>query len=258
MAEKILIETLYDGQVLRLILNAPKANVLDAEMMSALQAALDALRAQPHVKMIQLQGTGDHFSFGASVAEHTREKAGAMLAQFHQLFYTLAELSIPTMALVSGQCLGGAMELALMCNLIYADSTARLGQPEIVLGVFPPPASILLPLKIGQSRAEELLISGRSATAEEAHALGFVNRVFESKDALEAGANDWIAKHVLPKSASSLRFALRAGRYEFNRTLHERLQTLERLYLDELMVTHDANEGIAAFMEKRQATWTDN
>ena len=141
MSDKILIESLRDGQVIRLILNAPKANVLDAEMMADLQKALDDVRQQPEVKLIQFTGSGDHFCFGASVSEHVREKAPQMLKQFHQLFYTLVDLAIPTAALVSGQCLGGGMELALMCNFVFADQTANFGQPEIQLGVIAPPAS---------------------------------------------------------------------------------------------------------------------
>ena len=155
MPDKVLIESLFDGQVVRLTLNAPKANILDSKMMSELKAALDDLRGQPQVKLVQFVGAGDHFCFGASVPEHTRENAPRMLEQFHGLFYALADLAIPTAALISGNCLGGGMELALMCNFIFADRTARLGQPEINLGVFPPPASLLLPMKIGQARADD-------------------------------------------------------------------------------------------------------
>jgi len=257
MAGKILIEPLFDGQVLRLVLNAPKGNVLDADMMSDLEHVLEGLYDHQHLKMIQFAGSGDHFSFGASVAEHVREKASDMLAQFHQLFYTLSDLAIPTMALVSGQCLGGAMELALMCNLIFADSTARFAQPEIMLGVFPPPASLLLSLKIGQTRAEELLLSGQIVKADEACKLGFVNRVAETKAELEQSASEWIEKYLLPKSASSLRLAQKAFRLSFSKTLKETLGSLEELYVNDLMATHDANEGIASFLEKRQPVWED-
>jgi cyclohexa-1,5-dienecarbonyl-CoA hydratase len=255
MADKILIQSQHDGQVVTLTLNAPKANVLDAEMMNDLQKALNNLGQQPDVKLVQFTGAGDHFSFGASVPEHTREKAPEMLRQFHQLFYTLSDLAIPTAALISGQCLGGGMELALMCNFLFADKSAKLGQPEIQLGVFAPPASLLLPMKIGQSKADELLLSGRIASADEAERMGLVAQVFDDRDAMIAGVDAWIQKHVLPRSASSLRYAVRAARLEFNNVVKSKLKQQERLYLDELMVTHDANEGIQSFLEKRKPEW---
>ncbi len=257
MADKILIETLHDGQVVSLMLNAPKANVLDAAMMTDLQNALDDLRKQPHVKLVTITGVGDHFSFGASVPEHTREKAPEMLRQFHGLFYSLADLAIPTAALISGQCLGGGMELALMCNFMFADRTAKLGQPEIQLGVFAPPASLLLAMKIGQARADDLLLTGRVASADEAHAMGLVAQVFEDREAMMTGVDAWIEKHILPRSASSLRYAVKAARLEFNNVVKTRLQEQQRLYLEELMATADANEGIQSFLEKRKPEWQD-
>jgi cyclohexa-1,5-dienecarbonyl-CoA hydratase len=255
MSGKVLVESLCDGQVARLTLNAPKANVLDGEMMTDLQKALDDLRGQPSIKLVQITGAGDHFCFGASVAEHTREKAPQMLKQFHQLFYTLADLSFPTAAIVSGQCLGGGMELALMCDFIFADRTAMLGQPEIQLGVFAPPASLLLPMKIGQARADDLLLTGRVISAEDAHRIGLLTGLHDDRESMLAGVDAWMEKQILRKSASSLRFAVKAARLEFNRVVKERLQDQERMYIDELMATHDANEGIASFLEKRKPDW---
>jgi cyclohexa-1,5-dienecarbonyl-CoA hydratase len=257
MAEKILIEILHGGQVVRLTLNAPKANVLDAEMMAELQTALDDLRGQPSVKLVQFTGTGDHFCFGASVPEHTREQAPQMLKQFHQLFFTLADLAIPTAAVVSGQCLGGGMELALMCNFMFADKSANLGQPEIQLGVFAPPASLLLPMKVGQARADDLLLTGRVISAEEAAGMGLLTALYDDRESMLAGVDTWTAKQIVRKSASSLKFAVKAARLEFNRVVKERLKEQERFYIDELMVTHDANEGIASFLEKRRPDWQD-
>lgn len=257
MAEKVVTESLHDGQVVRLTLNAPKGNILDSQMMSGLTAALDSLRNQPRVKLVQFVGAGDHFCFGASVPEHTRENAPRMLEQFHGLFYTLADLAVPTAALVSGQCLGGGMELALMCNFLFADRTARLGQPEINLGVFPPPASLLLPMKIGQLKADDIILSGRILSADEGMDMGLVTQLFDDRESLLAGVDAWTEQHILPKSAASLRYTVRAARWQFNRELRKRLDELRHFYLDELMATHDANEGITAFLEKRKARWKD-
>jgi cyclohexa-1,5-dienecarbonyl-CoA hydratase len=258
MTNKIKTQTLYDGQVFRIILDAPSGNILDRELMTALQQTLESLSDQSHVKLLQLTGAGRHFSFGASVQEHQREQVAGMLAQFHKLFYTLADLSIPTAALISGQCLGGGLELALMAQFLFADRTARLGQPEINLGVFPPPASLLLPLKIGQSRADDLLLTGRILKAEEAHELGLITQLFDDQETLHTGVAAWTEKHILPKSAASLRFGVRAARWQFHRALREGLKELEALYVDQLMATHDANEGITAFLEKRPPTWEDH
>ncbi|MEE9168295.1 MAG: enoyl-CoA hydratase/isomerase family protein [bacterium] len=247
---------LTDGnQVAQIILNAPKANVLDREMMAALLAAFDECKTNRALKLITFEGAGDHFSYGASVEEHKKENAAAMLKTFHQLFYELVELSIPTLAKISGLCLGGALELALMCNFLFADESAKLGQPEIVLGVFPPPASLLLPLKIGQARAEELLITGKTISAREAKALRLVNEVYSDKVSLHEGVNRFCEEQILPKSASSLRFAVKAARSQFNEVILSQLPQLERLYLEELMETKDANEGILAFLEKRKPEW---
>jgi len=257
MPTKIRRESLHDGQVVRLVLDSPKGNVLDGEMMAQLQAELDELGRQPAVKFIEFTGSGNHFSFGASVAEHTREKAAAMLTQFHALFRTLAEIAIPTAALVSGQCLGGAMELALMCNFLFLDKTAVLGQPEIVLGVFAPPASLLLPRKIGQMRSDDLLLTGRSITADETVTLGLATELFDDRAAMENGVDEWVVKHILPKSAASLRHATRASRWRLNKELLEDLDKLQKYYVNELMSSHDANEGIQAFLDKRKPVWQD-
>jgi cyclohexa-1,5-dienecarbonyl-CoA hydratase len=252
---KIKVHYTHDATVTRIVLNDGKGNVLDHEMLEQLQSVLDECRGKPALKLITFEGAGKHFSFGASVEEHQREYAEAMLKQFHQVFYTLSELSVPTLAKVRGQCLGGGMELAIMCNVLFADTTAKFGQPEISLGVFAPPASVILPEKIGLARAEDLLITGRILTAGEAHAMGLVNAIFEDEQTLEEETQKWIAKYILPKSASSLRFAVRAARVKFNHVLSDFLPLLERIYVRELMATADANEGIRAFMEKRAPEW---
>jgi cyclohexa-1,5-dienecarbonyl-CoA hydratase len=181
-----------------------------------------------------------------------------MLRTFHKLFEEIVEMGIPTMAKISGQCLGGGLELALICNFMFADKTAVLGQPEIILGVFPPPASIILPIKIGNARAEEILITGRNVKAEEGERIGLLNKVFDDKEALNAGADEWIEKNILPKSASSLKFAVKASRTTFNYILGNKLPQLEYMYTQQLMETHDANEGINSFLEKRKPEWKNS
>lgn len=253
--DKVRIEYQYDNSVARIILNSPKGNVMDSVMMNDLHILFNEFKTLKDLKLITFEGEGNHFSFGASVEEHRKEQAGKMLENFHSLFYSLINLSIPTAAKVWGQCLGGAMELCLMCNFIFADKSAKFGQPEIILGVFPPPASLLLPLKIGNAKAEELLITGKTISAEEAKAAEIVNEVFDDKELLSQGMDEFIKNFILPKSASSLRYAVKAARQVFNKIIKTELKNLERMYVDELMVTEDSNEGINSFLEKRKPVW---
>lgn len=252
---KIQLSYTHNDSVAKIILSDGKGNVLDNGMMLELLQVLDTLGENKDVKLITFEGEGKHFSFGASVEEHTKEKSGNMIRTFHKIFRRIIEMGIPTAAKISGQCLGGGLELALICNFMFADGTASLGQPEIVLGVFPPPASVILPLKLGSARADDLLITGRSIPADEARSIGLVNQVFEDKNAMDKEVDAWIEEHILPKSASSLRYALRAARSNFNKVFLEELGALEDVYLKQLMETKDANEGINAFIEKRKPIW---
>lgn len=253
--QKIKVEYLYEDAVARVILDDGKANILDGIMMSEITEFLLSLKNKKDIKLLTFEGAGNNFSFGASVVEHTKDKAAGMLEGFHNMFYSLIELHIPTLAKISGQCLGGGFELPLACNFIFADKTAKIGQPEIILGVFAPPASVMLPLKVGNARAEELLITGRIIGAEEGKAIGLINEVFEDKAYMEVGVNTWIEKNILGKSASSLRFATRASRASFDFFMLKHLPYFSDMYLKEMMETHDANEGINAFIEKRKPVW---
>jgi cyclohexa-1,5-dienecarbonyl-CoA hydratase len=245
----------FGGAVFKIILNSPKANIMEAAMLGEISAALDGLGTGKDVKLVVFEGSGKHFSFGASVQEHTKENAAMMLLAFHAMFYRLVRLAVPTMAIVRGQCLGGGMELALFCNFIVADRTAMFGQPEIVLGVFPPPASVMLPRKVGQAHADDIVLTGRSVDALEAYRINLVNILAdEGQDAWEV-ASQWAEKHILPKSASCLRIANQAVRNDFFRRVREDFPRMESLYLKDLMESHDANEGINAFLEKRKPEW---
>lgn len=251
----ITCERLFEGSVIKIVLNSPKANILEAAMLAEISAALDGLATDKDVKLIVFEGSGKHFSFGASVQEHTKQNAAMMLKAFHKVFYQLVAMAVPTMAIVRGQCLGGGMELALFCNFIVADKTAMFGQPEIVLGVLPPPASVMLPKKVGQAHADDLVLTGRSISAEEGARIGLVNVLVEDGQDAWDTASTWIQNHILPKSAQSLRIANQAVRRDFFRRILEDLPRMEALYLKDLMESYDPNEGIGAFLEKRKPVW---
>jgi cyclohexa-1,5-dienecarbonyl-CoA hydratase len=250
---KIALRFEHQEGLARLVLNAPKANILDMAMLDDLLGALRDVQARPAVKLLVFEGAGPHFCYGASVEEHRAEQAREMIPRFGRLFTALLEAAIPMAAAVRGQCLGGGMELALFCNWVFADTTARFGQPEIRLGVFPPVAALLLPLLAGQAAADDVCLTGRTYTAQEGRERGWVHAVVED---VESAVQQHYTTHLAPLSAAALRQTVRATRYQFHRAFREGWAALEHQYLDELMATRDANEGITAFLAKRPPVWT--
>ncbi len=253
---KLALNEHHHGQVLEVALHAPKANILDAAMMAELRAVLAAERAPSKRKAIVLGGSGAHFCYGASVPEHEASQVGAMLPQFHALIDDLLSHPLPVLARVSGFCLGGGFELALACSLIFADDSARFAVPEIQLGVFPPVAAVLLPQLGAGALATRLVLSGETVDAAELDRRGLLAARTATGE-LAGTLDAWIAQHLLPRSAASLRLAHRAVRAPLLAHYRQHIGAAERLYLDELMATHDANEGIAAFLAKRAPVWTD-
>lgn len=241
-----------DGALLRLRLARPKANVIDRAMMGALRRALDAHAGERVLKAVLLDHEGPHFSFGASIQEHMPDQLTGMLVELHLLLKTILEYPVPVLMSVRGQCLGGGLELASSGSMIFAAGDSAFGQPEIQLAGFAPAASCILPERVGQAMAEELLLSGRSIKAEEAFRLGLVQHVSGNP---EQAALDWVDTHLLPKSAIALRIALKASRQLFARRVVERFAVVEKVCADELLPTHDMAEGMAAFLEKRSPVW---
>ena len=201
---------------------------------------------------VLLDHEGPHFSFGASVEEHLPENCAAMLAGLHALLGTMLDSRQPILVAIGGQCLGGGLELAMAGHLLFVAPDAQLGQPEIRLGVFPPAASVLLPLRIAQARAEDLLYSGRSIDGLTAAAWGLANQAAGDP---AAAALAYFDAHLADKSASSVAFGVRAARSAFAELARARLAEAEESYLNDLMETHDANEGLAAFLAKRRPAW---
>ena len=242
------------GHLLRLRLARPKANIVDAEMIGALNDALADHLDHPALRAVLLDADGPHFSFGASVEEHLPEMCGEMIRAIHDVIFRIAASPVPVMVAIRGHCLGGGLEIAMAAHVICVAPDAILAQPEINIGVVAPAASCLLPERIGRAAAEDILISGRNVSGEEAKAIGLATIVAD--DPVSA-AVDYFERHLEHKSASSLRHATRASRLGFIERLEERLEAVEQLYLDELMTTRDAVEGLEAFLEKRAPAWKD-
>ncbi len=243
-----------DGTLLRLRLDRPKANIVDAEMIAALDAALGEHLENSGLTAVLLDASGPHFSFGASVQEHLPDQCSDMLKSLHGLVQKMVRSPIPILVAIRGQCLGGGLEVAAAGQMLFCEPDASLGQPEMQLGVFAPAASCLLPERIGQSRAEDLLYSGRSVSGEEAGVMGLADFV---SDDPEAAALEYFDTHLAAKSASSLRMAVQAARSGFADRVIAKLAVVERLYLEELMSTRDAVEGLEAFIAKRPARWNN-
>lgn len=252
--ETIEINERYDGQVAEVILNDAPANILTAAMMAEIRAFLKADLKNNNRKLLIFKGAGNHFCFGASVEEHTADQVDNMLPNFHIMCGDILSHPVPTLAKVSGLCLGGGFELALVCGLIFAGEKSKYAVPEIQLGVFPPVAAALLPFLGNAVLASDMLLTGNKITAKEMMQAGLINKISPEAD-LDQVIDDYIENNILPRSASSLRFANRAVRISVNSLYRQHIGDLERLYLKELMKSHDANEGIGSFLSKRKPEW---
>ena len=249
------LESGWNGEVARLILDAPKANVLDLAMMGDLSRELEGITRRRALKAVVLEASGPHFSFGASIPEHLPDRIGETLGALGDLMRRMAALPAPTIAAVRGQCLGGALELVLACDLVLAEETAMFALPEIKLGVFPPAAAAVLATRIGAGPAAELILTGTSWSGKEAAAAGLVTRTAPD-GGLDGALSEWIEKDFLPRSPAGLHYASVAARRGLHRALEEDLPEMERLYIEELMKEPDATEGIQAFLEKREPSWS--
>lgn len=242
-----------EANAYRITLADPPLHILDISMLEELRDALHRVANDRHALI--LDATGDRaFSAGASVQDHLGDRVATMLAVFHDCFRILARLDLVTVALVRGAALGGGSELAMACDFVLASGGARFGQPEIHLGVFPPVAAWQLSRQVPPRKGLELLLSGEPVDAATAEGLGLVNAVFPD-DEFEARSAQWLER-LYRQSASSLRFAKKAFRLAQADDFEERLARVERLYLEELVRSEDAEEGLRAFLEKRAPHWS--
>ncbi|MGB4783924.1 MAG: enoyl-CoA hydratase/isomerase family protein [Candidatus Acidiferrum sp.] len=236
-------------------LNRTPLNILDIRMMEALDAALQ--RALPESDFLIFQGAGPKaFSAGAEIADHTPERVGKMLSAFHAIFRRLSEADCVKIAAVHGHCLGGGMELAAFCDFVIATESAQFGQPEIKLGCFPPVAMVTLPHLIGMRAAADLILTGRQIAAAEAQRIGLVTRVVPDSE-LRAAVGK-LLEELRALSPSVLQLTRKTLWNLHCAEFAKQLEEVERVYLSVLMKTHDAQEGIRAFLEKRKPVWKAN
>ncbi len=237
-------------------IDRPPLNVLDIATNTALARVLRSLATRDDVRVVVLRGAGPRaFSAGVEIREHTRDRIEEMLAAFHDVFRALTELDRLTIAAVHGVALGGGCELASFCDVTIAEESATFGLPEIKLGCFPPVAAVLLPHLVGSMRAAELILSGEPIGAREAYEIGLVTRLVPD-GALARELPAYVARFT-DKSAAVLALTREALRSDRPMDFFEALARVERVYVDKLMATADAAEGIEAWIEKRAPRWSN-
>jgi cyclohexa-1,5-dienecarbonyl-CoA hydratase len=239
--------------VARIVLRHAPLNVIDIPMMEELSQALGEIEARSNVSVIVLSGEGKDFSAGVDVAAHTPDRVESMLLKFHAVVRALVASKKVTIAAVHGHCLGGGAELAMVCDMIYTSTSAQWGFPEIKLGCYPPVACTGLAALVGQKRAAELILTGRTISGTEAAAMGLANRAVADPE-LYTAVNRAVAElHGLSPAALAV---TKKAVYAWDAMHFDKgLARAEKIYLEELMKTADAQEGIRAFMEKRQPKW---
>jgi len=249
--ENILLEK-REG-VAKLIINRPPLNILDIDTLVEMNEALAELRTDDEVKVVVITGAGDRaFSAGVAVGDHLGGKLLKMIEVFNKLFISLVEVDKPTIAVVNGIALGGGCEIVAGCDMAIASEKAQLGQPEVKLGVYPPPASVLFPRLMGRQKAFELILSGDSIDAKEAERIGLVNKAVPEEE-FEKATDEFI-KRFTANSGLTLTQARRALYRNFDLEFH---QAMEVTGIDSTLVMAGENsvEGLTAFMEKRKPVW---
>jgi cyclohexa-1,5-dienecarbonyl-CoA hydratase len=261
MSARVHARRLAVDHVLHLLIDHPKGNILSLVVMQQLRAALAEARDDRGLRCVLLQGAGGNFSFGASVEEHRRAQAPAMLAGFHALIRDIADFPVPVVAVVEGRCLGGAFEVLLACHFVLATPNAQVGCPEIRLGVFPPVLAALGPLRLGMALTERLMLSGDTVGRDALERCGVLTGLLPEAagEDITTAATTWYTHTLGNLSAFALRQTVLAARSHplWRQSLGEALDALERQYVEQVVTSHDGNEGIEAFLARRSPLWTD-
>jgi cyclohexa-1,5-dienecarbonyl-CoA hydratase len=239
--------------IARIALSNPPLNVIDVPLMEQLAGAFSELESRSAISTVLIRASGDHFSAGVDVAAHTPDKVSEMLEKFHAVIRALVASRKITIAAVTGNCLGGGAELALVCDVVITSEDATWGFPEIQLGCFPPIAATALSALVGQKRAAELVLTGRTLTGAEAAEIGLATTAVPA-DRLNS-AVDEVLRRLQTLSPVALAIAKKAIYAWDSIHFDKGLARAEKIYQEELIQTEDAQEGIRAFLEKRKPRW---
>jgi len=236
-----------------IIFASPPLNILTMAMMREIIEAVKEVSVDKNLRALVFRSEGKHFSAGADVAEHTADKVNEMISVFGDMFRAIAKVSAVTVAAVDGSALGGGCELAIFCDLVLASDRAKFGQPEIQVGVFAPVAVVIFPYLIGRNRALELLLTGKVITAPEAEQMGLINHVFPV-EAFQEKVDQFLLT-LTSLSAPVIAVTKRTLDKCMYLPVMQAFRKADEIYFTDLMTTHDANEGLAAFLEKRRPEW---
>jgi len=239
--------------VAEITLNTPPLNIMTQAMMEEINAVLSQLVDDRDLHLLIFRAEGKFFSAGADVGEHTKEKCPQMIPEFMRIFYQLNRIACPILAIVQGSALGGGCELVTYCDMVIASEKAKFGQPEIAVGVFPPVAVAIFPHLVGRNRAFELLLTGEVVAAGEAERIGLINKAYPAGTFAEDAAE--FVKKLTGKSSIVLKYTKKAIDTSLYGPVTQALESAASIYLDQLMATEDANEGLEAFLEKRPPQW---
>ena len=238
----------------RIVLGGGRGNLLTLDLVRAVNGALQVLEGERGIKWLTFEGTGGEFSYGAKIQERTPEILPSVLPDTHRLFKRVLAFPAPTAALVDGRCLGGGFELALACDDIIASDGATFGFPEIRLAAFPPAGAALLPLRVGASRATRSVVTGSTQPASYWNDAGLLSLVATQTDLIEVAAG-WFDSHLARYSAPALAHAVAAARLTLRAQAEPAMDRAEHEYLNGLLRTADAAEGVQAFLDKRTPQW---
>ncbi len=237
----------------KITFNKPPLNILNIEMMKEINQALKVFKKRK-LKVLIINANGKAFSAGVDVSDHTKEKVNEMIKVFHDIFTNLYNINAPTVALVNGSALGGGCEVATFCDIVIASEKSKFGQPEIMVGVFPPVAAAIFPKLMLSKKALEIMLTGEIISANMAKELGLVSHILPV-DNFETESEKIIIEKIANNSAVVLQLTKRAFIEGATKNYSEAIKNIEDIYLNDLMKTYDANEGLNAFLEKRKPVW---
>ncbi len=250
--ENVIFET-KDNKAF-LTINRPPMNILNIATMEEVNDVLTSLSGNKDIKVLVISSTGEKaFSAGVDVTDHTEDKVERMLQVFHDIFRNMSTLDQVTIAALKGLTLGGGCEIAIFCDLAIAADNLKIGQPEIKLSVIAPIALLILPRLIGLKKTSELLLTGKIIEAVEAEQIGLINKAVPL-----ASFDTELENFIQPFTELSLvglKFSKKGINLGLETSFLEGLEKIEKIYLNELMVSEDAHEGLKAFMEKRKPLW---
>ncbi|GKW46766.1 enoyl-CoA hydratase [Planococcus sp. NCCP-2050] len=243
-----------DGVAIATI-NRPPANALSRALIMEVNSLLDEVEHDEEVRAIVLHGEGRFFSAGADIKEFTEVTSGEefskLAASGQSVFERVETFHKPVIAAIHGAALGGGLELAMSCHMRFVSENAKLGLPELQLGLIPGFAGTQrLPRYVGVAKAAEMLLTSDPITGAEAAQLGLANRAYAEVDLLSETLS--IAKKIAKKSPVSVKAAIEMLQYSKSASYHEGVKA-EAASFGTVFVSEDAKEGIQAFLEKREA-----